>query len=241
MGKHTKKVGITGKYGTRYGASVRKQIKKMEVSQHARFTCVFCGKVRAVPPGILPAASLAPPLSGSRPLRPPSPPPAPRPPLVGARPCQHDRRTKAAPRSCGRTTGCAASDPARSVAQDAVQRVCTGIWKCGACRKTMAGALSQRFPHPQRPAWTGRSTSQTPSATQLANGLTRGCPCVFSPQAALTLSTLVVRPLCGVPSAACGRPSTCKRVAAAVCGGARLGAALTGLQRGELAAAPGPD
>ena len=62
---------------------------------------------------------------------------------------------------------------------DAVQRVCTGIWKCGACRKTMAGALSQRFPHPQRPAWTGRSTSQTPSATQLANGLTRGCPCVF--------------------------------------------------------------
>ena len=45
MGKHTKKVGITGKYGTRYGASVRKQIKKMEVSQHAKFTCVFCGKV----------------------------------------------------------------------------------------------------------------------------------------------------------------------------------------------------
>ena len=46
MGKHTKKVGITGKYGTRYGASVRKQVKKMEVSQHAKFTCVFCGKVR---------------------------------------------------------------------------------------------------------------------------------------------------------------------------------------------------
>ena len=38
MGKHTKKVGITGKYGTRYGASIRKAIKKMEVSQHARFT-----------------------------------------------------------------------------------------------------------------------------------------------------------------------------------------------------------
>ena len=46
MGKHTKKVGITGKYGTRYGASVRKQVKKMEISQHAKFTCVFCGKVR---------------------------------------------------------------------------------------------------------------------------------------------------------------------------------------------------
>ena len=65
MGKHTKKVGITGKYGTRYGASVRKQIKKMEVSQHARFTCVFCGKVRAVPPGsqphpLLPSLGVAP-------------------------------------------------------------------------------------------------------------------------------------------------------------------------------------
>lgn len=49
MGKHTKKVGITGKYGTRYGASIRKAIKKMEVSQHARFTCVFCGKVSSAP------------------------------------------------------------------------------------------------------------------------------------------------------------------------------------------------
>ena len=44
MGKRTKKVGIVGKYGTRYGASLRKQIKKMEVSQHSAFTCVFCGK-----------------------------------------------------------------------------------------------------------------------------------------------------------------------------------------------------
>ena len=49
MGKHTKKVGITGKFGTRYGASIRKQIKKMEVSQHARFNCVFCGKVSSAP------------------------------------------------------------------------------------------------------------------------------------------------------------------------------------------------
>ncbi|KAH6763014.1 Zinc-binding ribosomal protein family protein [Perilla frutescens var. hirtella] len=30
MTKRTKKVGIVGKYGTRYGASLRKQIKKME-------------------------------------------------------------------------------------------------------------------------------------------------------------------------------------------------------------------
>ncbi|KAL5450116.1 hypothetical protein PMIN07_008926 [Paraphaeosphaeria minitans] len=44
MTKRTKKVGITGKYGTRYGASLRKQVKKMEITQHARYTCQFCGK-----------------------------------------------------------------------------------------------------------------------------------------------------------------------------------------------------
>ncbi|TDZ64984.1 60S ribosomal protein L43 [Colletotrichum trifolii] len=27
-----------------YGASLRKQVKKMEVSQHAKYTCTFCGK-----------------------------------------------------------------------------------------------------------------------------------------------------------------------------------------------------
>ncbi|KAF5550862.1 RPL34B [Fusarium mexicanum] len=81
MTKRTKKVGVTGKYGTRsevqragqgrheagwepgyattgfidttetnimvssYGASLRKQVKKMEVTQHAKYTCTFCGKV----------------------------------------------------------------------------------------------------------------------------------------------------------------------------------------------------
>ncbi|KAI5862306.1 ribosomal protein L37ae [Durotheca rogersii] len=45
MTKRTKKVGIAGKYGTRYGASLRKQVKKMEITQHARYTCTFCGKV----------------------------------------------------------------------------------------------------------------------------------------------------------------------------------------------------
>ncbi|KAA8910409.1 ribosomal protein L37ae [Sphaerosporella brunnea] len=44
MTKRTKKVGVTGKYGVRYGASLRKQVKKMEISQHARYTCTFCGK-----------------------------------------------------------------------------------------------------------------------------------------------------------------------------------------------------
>ena len=44
MAKRTKKVGIVGKYGTRYGASLRKVVKKQEVSQHSKFFCDFCGK-----------------------------------------------------------------------------------------------------------------------------------------------------------------------------------------------------
>ncbi|XP_071811876.1 large ribosomal subunit protein eL43-like isoform X2 [Apostichopus japonicus] len=44
VAKRTKKVGIVGKYGTRYGASLRKQVKKIEISQHGKYTCVFCGK-----------------------------------------------------------------------------------------------------------------------------------------------------------------------------------------------------
>mmetsp|Transcript_19106 Transcript_19106/g.38974 ORF Transcript_19106/g.38974 Transcript_19106/m.38974 type:complete len:93 (-) Transcript_19106:1128-1406(-) len=44
MGKRTEKVGIVGKYGTRYGSSIRKQIKKIEISQHLKYTCTFCGK-----------------------------------------------------------------------------------------------------------------------------------------------------------------------------------------------------
>lgn len=43
--KRTKKVGIVGKYGTRYGASLRKMVKKIEVTQHSKYTCTFCGKV----------------------------------------------------------------------------------------------------------------------------------------------------------------------------------------------------
>lgn len=36
QGKRTKKVGITGKYGVRYGSSLRKVIKKIEVSRATR-------------------------------------------------------------------------------------------------------------------------------------------------------------------------------------------------------------
>jgi large subunit ribosomal protein L37Ae len=54
VNKRTKKVGITGKYGVRYGASLRKTVKKMEISQHATYTCVFCGKdaIKRVATGI---------------------------------------------------------------------------------------------------------------------------------------------------------------------------------------------
>ena len=44
MGKRTKKVGITGKYGTRYGSTLRKLLRKIEVSQHSTYRCAFCGK-----------------------------------------------------------------------------------------------------------------------------------------------------------------------------------------------------
>ncbi|XP_004646035.1 putative 60S ribosomal protein L37a [Octodon degus] len=46
MAKHTKKVSIVGKYGTCYGASLRKMVKQVEISQHAKYTCSFCGKTK---------------------------------------------------------------------------------------------------------------------------------------------------------------------------------------------------
>mmetsp|Transcript_36231 Transcript_36231/g.79107 ORF Transcript_36231/g.79107 Transcript_36231/m.79107 type:complete len:99 (+) Transcript_36231:93-389(+) len=44
MAKRTKKVGITGKYGTRYGASLRKIVKRYEIQQRTKYMCSFCGK-----------------------------------------------------------------------------------------------------------------------------------------------------------------------------------------------------
>ena len=44
MGRRTLKVGITGKYGTRYGSTLRKIVRKIEVSQHSTYHCAFCGK-----------------------------------------------------------------------------------------------------------------------------------------------------------------------------------------------------
>jgi hypothetical protein len=45
MAKRTRKVGITGKYGTRYGSTIRKIVKKFELQQRAKYICPPCGKV----------------------------------------------------------------------------------------------------------------------------------------------------------------------------------------------------
>ena len=44
MENRTKKVGITGKYGTRYGQKLRKQVKAIEILQRVKSICPFCGK-----------------------------------------------------------------------------------------------------------------------------------------------------------------------------------------------------
>ena len=44
MAKRTKKVGIVGKYGIRYGSAIRKIVKKFELQQHAKYICPSCGK-----------------------------------------------------------------------------------------------------------------------------------------------------------------------------------------------------
>lgn len=48
MAKRTKKVGVTGKYGTRYGSAIRKIVKKFELQQHAKYLCPPCGKVSSI-------------------------------------------------------------------------------------------------------------------------------------------------------------------------------------------------
>ena len=44
MAKRTKKAVIVGKYGTRYGASLRKVVKKFEITQRAKYVSPFSGK-----------------------------------------------------------------------------------------------------------------------------------------------------------------------------------------------------
>ncbi|XP_037691362.1 60S ribosomal protein L37a-like [Choloepus didactylus] len=46
MARRTKQVGIISKYETHYGASLRKMVKKIEISQHTKYICSFCGKTK---------------------------------------------------------------------------------------------------------------------------------------------------------------------------------------------------
>ena len=48
MAKRTKKAGVVGKYGTRYGGAIRKIVKKFELQQRASYICPTCGKVLAI-------------------------------------------------------------------------------------------------------------------------------------------------------------------------------------------------
>ena len=45
MGR-TKKVKIAGKYGARYGTSIRKKVAQIEAKQKAKYLCVQCLKQR---------------------------------------------------------------------------------------------------------------------------------------------------------------------------------------------------
>ncbi|TEA28287.1 hypothetical protein DBR06_SOUSAS3310080, partial [Sousa chinensis] len=42
--KCTKKVAIVRKYRTCCGVSLRKMVKKIEMSQHTKYACSFCHK-----------------------------------------------------------------------------------------------------------------------------------------------------------------------------------------------------
>ena len=54
MSRRTKKVGSSGKFGARYGLSVKKQIKAIETNKTAKYTCPRCYKnnVKRVSSGI---------------------------------------------------------------------------------------------------------------------------------------------------------------------------------------------
>lgn len=51
MGKRTAKAGIVGKYGPRYSSTLRRIVKKFEISQRLAYECPFCGKVETYHPG----------------------------------------------------------------------------------------------------------------------------------------------------------------------------------------------
>ena len=54
MSRRTKKVGRSGKFGARYGLSVKKQIRSVETNKSAKYACPRCCKqnVKRVSSGI---------------------------------------------------------------------------------------------------------------------------------------------------------------------------------------------
>ena len=54
MAKRTKKVGASGKYGTRYGVKIRRSLGKIDSMKAARYVCPRCEheSVRRVSTGI---------------------------------------------------------------------------------------------------------------------------------------------------------------------------------------------
>lgn len=54
MAKRTKKVGSTGRYGSRYGVQARRKVAAVEKRQHAKHVCPSCGaaKVRRTSTGV---------------------------------------------------------------------------------------------------------------------------------------------------------------------------------------------
>ncbi|MGA1821609.1 MAG: 50S ribosomal protein L37Ae [Thermoplasmatota archaeon] len=54
MSRRTKKVGSSGKFGPRYGLSVKKQIRSIEANKSSRYNCPRCTKqnVKRVASGI---------------------------------------------------------------------------------------------------------------------------------------------------------------------------------------------
>ena len=48
MARRTKIVGIVGRYGARYGVSVRKRVKEVLERRYAKHQCPFCGSVGTV-------------------------------------------------------------------------------------------------------------------------------------------------------------------------------------------------
>ena len=54
MSRRTKKVGSSGKFGPRYGLSVKKQIRSIDMNKKSRYACPRCSKnnVKRVSSGI---------------------------------------------------------------------------------------------------------------------------------------------------------------------------------------------